>query len=72
MRKFTKYMEMSEEELGKEHLRLLREKVVLAFQGKDEETKKLHLYSQVRKDLARVKTAMNVKGRGGPKPNSES
>lgn len=61
--KIDKLKAMTTDELKKELIDLLREQFNLRMQKGIGEMPKLHLYKQVRRNIARVKTVINEKER---------
>lgn len=57
------YRDMSVEDLNKELVNLRREQFNLRMQHGTGNTPKLHMFSAVRKDIARIKTILNEKAR---------
>jgi len=57
------FKEMTVDELKKELIDLLKEQFNLRMQKGMGEVPKPHLYKNVRRDIARVKTIINEKGR---------
>ncbi len=61
------YRVMSEEDLDKELVNLRREQFNLRMQLGSGNTPKLHRFSVVRHDIARIKTVLNEKKTAGAK-----
>jgi large subunit ribosomal protein L29 len=59
------YRNMSEKDLGNELVNLRREQFNLRMQLGTGNTPKIHRFSAVRRDIARVKTVLNEKRKAG-------
>ncbi|HHJ35494.1 MAG TPA: 50S ribosomal protein L29 [Gammaproteobacteria bacterium] len=64
------YRNMSEKDLNAELINLRREQFNLRMQMGSGNTPKIHRFSVVRHDIARIKTVLTEKGRAAEKGNS--